>query len=183
MGHSGKLGFCFSFPCEQTSLRSGTLIHWTKGFRAEGAEGKDVVKLLESSLRRVGVKLEVAALINDTVGTLAASAYKDPDAAVGLILATGSNACYVEPVEGIPKWDGTRPSSGKMVINIEWGDFDSALLPRVPEDYAVDAATLNPGRQPYEKLLSGTWLITIPPSASPRAARQPLLREFTPRGG
>lgn len=37
--HSGRqreLGFTFSFPVKQTSVASGTLIKWTKGFNIDG---------------------------------------------------------------------------------------------------------------------------------------------------
>ena len=34
------LGFTFSFPCKQTSLDSGELINWTKGFTCSGVEGE-----------------------------------------------------------------------------------------------------------------------------------------------
>uniref|UniRef100_A0A3P8WJW5 Phosphotransferase n=1 Tax=Cynoglossus semilaevis TaxID=244447 RepID=A0A3P8WJW5_CYNSE len=39
------LGFTFSFPCQQTKIDESVLISWTKGFRASGVEGKDVVSL------------------------------------------------------------------------------------------------------------------------------------------
>ena len=32
-----ELGFTFSFPVKQTSIASGTLIRWTKGFNIEDA--------------------------------------------------------------------------------------------------------------------------------------------------
>lgn len=34
-GRQRELGFTFSFPVKQTSLSSGTLIKWTKGFSIE----------------------------------------------------------------------------------------------------------------------------------------------------
>lgn len=32
-----EIGFAFSFPVLQTSVRSGVLIHWTKGFKINDA--------------------------------------------------------------------------------------------------------------------------------------------------
>lgn len=32
-----EIGFAFSFPVLQTSVRSGVLIHWTKGFKIDDA--------------------------------------------------------------------------------------------------------------------------------------------------
>ena len=53
--------------------------------------------------------------VNDTVGTLAGARYNNDDCMVAVILGTGTNACYVEDVEKIPKWDKLQPESGKMV--------------------------------------------------------------------
>ena len=101
------LGFTFSFPVEQMALNQGTLISWTKGFNASGVEGEDVVALLQKALKEKDVHVTVDALANDTVGTLMAIATKQPQAAVGVILGTGTNACYVEKVAKIGKWKGT----------------------------------------------------------------------------
>lgn len=49
------LGFTFSFPVKQSSLISGSLIRWTKGFSASGVENEDVVKLLKEALVRKGM--------------------------------------------------------------------------------------------------------------------------------
>jgi len=48
------MGFTFSFPVKQTSLNSGELFEWTKGFSADGVKGQDVVALLNKAfLKRV----------------------------------------------------------------------------------------------------------------------------------
>ncbi|VDO34265.1 unnamed protein product [Haemonchus placei] len=49
------LGFTFSYPCHQTSIRAATLLRWTKSFTTTGVIGEDVVKLLEDAIRRDGV--------------------------------------------------------------------------------------------------------------------------------
>jgi hexokinase len=36
-GRQRELGFTFSFPVRQSSIASGTLIKWTKGFSIEDA--------------------------------------------------------------------------------------------------------------------------------------------------
>lgn len=46
------LGFTFSFPVLQTGLTQGKLITWTKGFKAVGAEGADIIQLLREALKR-----------------------------------------------------------------------------------------------------------------------------------
>lgn len=35
-GRKREIGFTFSFPVKQTSIDSGTLIKWTKGFKVSG---------------------------------------------------------------------------------------------------------------------------------------------------
>lgn len=47
-----RVGFAFSFPVEQESLRSGKLIRWGKGYSVDGAKGKNVVQLLEEAFDR-----------------------------------------------------------------------------------------------------------------------------------
>ncbi len=152
-----KLGFTFSFPMKQTTVASGTLINWTKGFSATGVVGRDVVIRLKDSLKRCGLHhIDVAALANDTVGTMAAGSYKHPDCDVGIIFGTGTNACYREKRANITKLAKTMQRSGHMVINIEWGNFDK--LPFTLYDERLDKSTNNPGRQRMEKMISGMYL-------------------------
>jgi hexokinase len=49
------LGFTFSFPCKQIGLNHAVLAQWTKGFKCEGVEGEDVVRLLHEAIKRRGV--------------------------------------------------------------------------------------------------------------------------------
>lgn len=53
--------------------------------------------------------------MNDAVGTLAGAEYYDNDVAVAVILGTGTNACYIEQVNAIPKLKGHHSHSGRMV--------------------------------------------------------------------
>ncbi|MQL87270.1 hypothetical protein Taro_019813 [Colocasia esculenta] len=157
-GRQRELGFTFSFPVRQTSISSGTLIKWTKGFSIEDTVGQDVVGELTKALERQGVDMRVSALVNDTIGTLAGGRYYDKDVSVAVILGTGTNAAYVERANAIPKWHGLLPKSGEMVINMEWGNFRSSHLPTTEYDNALDSESLNPGEQIYEKLISGMYL-------------------------
>uniref|UniRef100_A0A915MZR7 Phosphotransferase n=1 Tax=Meloidogyne javanica TaxID=6303 RepID=A0A915MZR7_MELJA len=97
------LGFTFSFPCQQRGLASASLVAWTKGFSASGVVGKDVVQLLTDACRRKNIAVNVVALVNDTVGTMLACSFFDPDCSIGLIVGTGSNACYMERLQNITK--------------------------------------------------------------------------------
>jgi hexokinase len=150
------LSFTFSFPTEQLAVDSGRLLAWTKGFTAAGVVGRDVVSLLQDALSRKGLGgIRVAALINDTVGTLMAGAYAHAACDLGVILGTGTNACYPERIERIGKLS-RKGEEGEMIINIEWGNFDG--LPANRFDAALDRASPNPGRQRMEKMISALYV-------------------------
>jgi hexokinase len=90
------------FHVEQTNIAAGRLIAWTKGFTAKGVEGEDIIILLNEALRRKNIHgINVVALANDTVGTLVAKSYADPACDLGVILGTGTNACYLEKLSNI----------------------------------------------------------------------------------
>ncbi|KAI8454751.1 hypothetical protein BY996DRAFT_8386321 [Phakopsora pachyrhizi] len=104
------LGFTFSFPVLQTAIDKGKLLGWTKGFKAKGAVGTDVVKLLQDALDKKGLNVQCNALVNDTVGTLMARAYQSGSALVGAIFGTGTNGAYVERLDAVKK---LQPSQAK----------------------------------------------------------------------
>ncbi|NWV74718.1 HXK2 protein, partial [Dasyornis broadbenti] len=153
------LGFTFSFPCQQVGLDKALLLTWTKGFSASGCVGQDVVHLLREAAQRKGNSgLQVVALVNDTVGTMMACGYDDPKCEIGLIVGTGTNACYMEEMRNVGTVEGEL---GRMCINMEWGAFgDNGCLDRILThfDKVVDESTINPGKQRFEKLVSGMYL-------------------------
>jgi hexokinase len=156
MQQTCDLAFTFSFPVEQRSIASGKLICWTKGFTAAGVEGEDVVALLSEALQRKQMGfIHVAALANDTVGTLVAKSYADPACDMGVILGTGTNACYPEKIARILKYQGSG-ASAEMIINMEWGGFDK--LKTNIYDQGLDRASHNAGEQQLEKMVSGIYL-------------------------
>ncbi|CAN1180237.1 HXK1 [Linum perenne] len=106
IGRQRELGFTFSFPVNQTSISSGLLMNWTKGFSIHDAIGQDVVEELTKAMQRIDLDMRVAAL----------------------------------------------------VINMEWGNFQSSHLPLTEYDKALDIESLNPGDQIFEKVISGMYL-------------------------
>ena len=57
-------------------------------------------------------------------GTLMTCAFEDPDAGVGLIFGTGSNACYIEQLSKAEMWVGEEEERAKTgILNCEWGAF------------------------------------------------------------
>ncbi|OAQ86144.1 glucokinase [Purpureocillium lilacinum] len=160
-----RLGFTFSFPVKQLAINKGLLMRWTKGFDIPDAVGKDVCALLQTEIDKLGLPVKVAALVNDTVGTLMARSYASTGkhrSIMGAIFGTGTNGAYIEktanikkPIEG--EYDA---STGEMVVNVEWGSFDNQLnvMPTTPWDKALDLETPNPGFQMFEKRISGMFL-------------------------
>ncbi|KAL9025800.1 MAG: hypothetical protein Q9196_005443 [Gyalolechia fulgens] len=167
--HFFQLGFTFSFPVEQIGINKGYLIRWTKGFDIADTIGKDVCGLLQAEIDALHLPVRVAALVNDTVGTLMARSYTSPGKTgtlLGAIFGTGTNGAYVEKLDKVTKlkkmennaaFDG---STGKMVVNTEWGSFDNQMtvLPNTPYDDALDKESNNPGIQMFEKRVSGMFL-------------------------
>ncbi|NWW30178.1 HXK3 protein, partial [Panurus biarmicus] len=153
------LGFTFSFPCKQMGLDKALLLTWTKGFSASGCVGQDVVQLLrDAAQRKQHFGIQVVALVNDTVGTMMACGYDDPKCEIGLIVGTGTNACYMEEMRNVGTVEGDQ---GRMCINMEWGAFgDNGCLDHIFTifDKVVDETTINPGKQRFEKLISGMYL-------------------------
>ncbi|KAL4993585.1 hypothetical protein BDV10DRAFT_189855 [Aspergillus recurvatus] len=160
------LAFTFSYPVTQDHIRHGVLQRWTKGFDIQDVEGKDIVSQLESALRQKNIPVRIVALVNDTVGTLIASAYKNRDVRVGSIFGTGCNAAYMERCARIPKISD-HMQSGKSVprdsivaINCEYGAFDNShrVLPRTMFDEEIDETSARPGQQTYEKMVAAMYL-------------------------
>uniref|UniRef100_A0A493TSX6 Phosphotransferase n=1 Tax=Anas platyrhynchos platyrhynchos TaxID=8840 RepID=A0A493TSX6_ANAPP len=134
------LGFTFSFPCHQTKLDESILVTWTKGFKSPDFD------------------IDIVAVVNDTVGTMMTCGYDDHNCEVGLIVGTGTNACYMEEMRHIDLVEGDE---GRMCINMEWGAFgdDGALNDiRTEFDHEIDMGSLNPGKQLFEKMISGMYM-------------------------
>ena len=98
----------------------------------------------------------MCAVLNDTTGCLMSCAWQDTRSRIGLILGTGTNACYLESVSAIGTLDEDEDENvGKvkmehMIVNTEWGAFgDNGELDfcRTKWDRNVDEMSVNPGKQ------------------------------------
>ena len=110
----------------------------------------------EALSRKNLLNTQIVALCNDTVSTLVAKGYENRNCDVGLILGTGTNACYLEKVSNIKKYKGRKTSSGSMIVNMEWGGFDKLAITSF--DKELDKTSINPGHQRLEKMVSGMYL-------------------------
>jgi hexokinase len=173
-------GFVFSFPIRQTRIAHGRLLFWGKEFITEGVIGKDVVSLLDKALKKRGLDwLEINVLCNDTVGTIATVAIEDPTAQIGIIIGTGTNACYRERAKNILKKHGNSDlpisslatyeenndegpeedvnyKGSHMLINTEWGGFTG--FPNTVEDLEIQHESAKRHEQIFEKKISGKYL-------------------------
>ncbi|KAH7729239.1 hexokinase [Aphelenchoides avenae] len=174
------IGFVFSYPCELLSIRSARLLWWTKGFDIKDCLQKDVVELLEEALElNMSTKAKIKAVMNDTVGQLAAAAYKyGADCIAGVVIGYGyasistvplalcafrCNSAYLEDTSKIKKFNAKANgyNHDKMVVVTEWeefganGELNDVLT---PFDKEVDDASVHKGKQIIDKLTGALYL-------------------------
>lgn len=158
---SYPMGFTFSFPMQQHSLDSGSLVTWTKSFNCPSVVGMDVVEKLRKSLSKCNRhNIEILAILNDTTGTLVQGARIDSNTRIGIVLGTGSNACYMELAKNVKHWE-TRCHGDHVIIDVEWGAFgDNGVLDFIKTkfDRAVDEGSLLKNSFTFEKYISGKYL-------------------------
>lgn len=144
------LGLTFSYPMRQDAIDKACLIEWTKEIKTSATAGRDIKSMLSQALRGRGLhRINPVAIINDTVAAFMAGTYSHPDVCMGSICGTGHNTCYREASlytdAGLP-----------MVVNIEAGNF--SLAAGNPYDRFLDSSSLDPGKQLFEKMVSGKYM-------------------------
>nr|CAD7430790.1 unnamed protein product [Timema monikensis] len=140
------LGFTFSFPMIQKALNIGLLVTWTKSFNCPSVVGRDAVNMLQEAINR---------------RTLVQGAVLDPRTTIGLILGTGSNACYLERADRVQHWEQQRHGEKQVIIDIEWGAFgDNGTLDFIKTDFdrTVDKNSLIANSFMFEKYIGGKYM-------------------------
>ncbi|CAD5177371.1 unnamed protein product [Musa acuminata subsp. malaccensis] len=66
-GRQREIGFTFSFPMRQSSVSTGVLVKWTKGFSIDETVGKDISVELTEAMERQHLDMRVAALVNPNI--------------------------------------------------------------------------------------------------------------------
>lgn len=159
------IGFVFSYPCELLSIRSARLLWWTKGFDIQDCLQKDVVELLQDALElNMSTKAKIKAVMNDTVGQLAAAAHKyGSDCVIGVVIGYGCNSAYLEETAKIKKFNAKAAgyNHDKMVVVTEWEEFGNKgelndIL--TPFDLEIDDASVHKGKQIIDKLTGALYL-------------------------
>jgi len=124
-----------------------------------------VVELLEEALElNMSTKAKIKAVMNDTVGQLAAAAYKYGDECVAaVVIGYGCNSSYLEQTERIKKFDAKTAGymHKQMVIVTEWEEFGAKgeltdIL--TPFDNEIDEASVHRGKQIIDKLTGALYL-------------------------
>jgi hexokinase len=153
------LGYCFSYPARVLASGDAELVRWTKDIRVAGVEGQAVGALLREALERAGIQIGALRVLNDTVAALLAGAMQPAAAAfdhgIGLVVGTGSNMAAFFP----PSAENKLPQAAdgaSMAVNLESGNMQLAEL--TGWDLELDMASDNPGRQAFEKAVSGRYL-------------------------
>jgi hexokinase len=162
------IGYCFSYPTAVRPDGDATLLRWTKEVRVSGVEGQLVGTLLGEHLRRHGIVPGPVFVLNDTIATLAAGSSASPPGArmVGLIVGTGSNVGAYLPLALLSKLSAPGWPSELMAVNFESGAFSPPGLG--PADADVDAGSIEPGAQRFEKAVSGAYLGRLLEAAAAR---------------
>lgn len=92
----------------------------------------------------------MVAVVNDTTGTMVSCAHQYKECRVGLIIGTGTNACYMETLENVELFDDNVDEVNQVIVNTELGAFgeDNALnFIGTRWDQAVDELSVHPGKQ------------------------------------
>lgn len=168
--YSRKLGFCFSFACQNLPNHDALVLQLNKEMQAEGVVGTLVGESLREALRAEGDSglLDVVVL-NDTVAGLLAGYLRSREGHysdyLGMVIGTGLNVASLEAVDQIKKLDpdDLATYSGqfvqapkRMIINTECGSYPLDQLS--PVDICIDQKSVNPGNALLEKRISGRYL-------------------------
>jgi len=153
------MGVAFSFPIKQTDINKGVAMKMGKGFDIPGLVGNDVVELLEEAFVRKGTNIHIAAIVNDTVGSLVAHAYKDQNTIASMIIGTGTNAACICETSEIKKQNFHPDFPQYIIINNEISIMGSEFLPsKTKYDKILDLQSSVPEFQPFEKMVGGLYI-------------------------
>ncbi len=121
------IGFAFSFPFEQISKNSVTLIEWAKGFKANNVIGKNPITFLEAALVNNGLSnVKISAVANDAVTNLIAG-LQFSDCNISFIVGTSTNIAWEIPTKFITK-KINHYNDKKIIV-----DFNSSSRLSYPE--------------------------------------------------
>lgn len=152
------IGYCFSYPAESLPGGDEKLLRWTKGVDIKEMIGQPIgLPLLNYLNERNKIRFTGIKVLNDTIASLFAGLTDNRyDAYIGLIVGTGTNMATFVPAEKISKLDRTYNMRGLIPVNLESGNFHPPYL--TTADDMVDVTSNSPGKQRFEKAVSGMYL-------------------------
>jgi len=163
--HPLSMGLAWSFPIEQTSTRSGYLLQMGKGFAAtHGVQGRDIGELIMTPCTKRGLNVQLQAIVNDSLATLLAEAYREPSTRMSLILGTGTNSAIFLPVTALSstkygqRSDDWHDLAKHVVVNTELSMHGKNIWPATRWDRHLNETHTIPDFQPFEYLVGGRYL-------------------------
>jgi len=153
--YSKIISFSFSHEIIHSNTMDGQVSFISKEISMTDYENRLLADSLKQVIKkRTNMDVNVV-LINDTVG-VAGSMLQHGDEFqnyFGVIMGTGTNACYVEQCKNIKKINDAK--SETMFINVESGAYVPLIVSDI--DRAFDATTLLPNTAILEKMVSGEY--------------------------
>ncbi|KAL8986410.1 MAG: hypothetical protein Q9177_004180 [Variospora cf. flavescens] len=158
------MGIAWSFPIDQTSIRSGNIIEMGKGFHCSIYKGHDLGDLITQACQRAHLNIRLDAIVNDSSAAVLSRAYIDPSTRLAIILGTGMNAAIHLPISslhsskfGLRQLPSTLDTT-HVLVNTELSMFGKRAFPTTRWDEYLNAQHMLPDFQPMEYLLAGGYL-------------------------
>uniref|UniRef100_A0A1I8F2R0 Phosphotransferase n=1 Tax=Macrostomum lignano TaxID=282301 RepID=A0A1I8F2R0_9PLAT len=115
----------------------------------------------QEAIDRRGLAARCVALVNDTVGTLAACALEDPACMIGLIVGS-RHQCRLRGAAAVDKYSTELPAGRVGLSSTRSGATSEPTAVWNGSELiwigSWTRASINPGRQTFEKLVSGMYL-------------------------
>ncbi|KAL8913945.1 MAG: hypothetical protein Q9171_001330 [Xanthocarpia ochracea] len=158
------MGIAWSFPIDQTSIRSGNILGMGKGFHCSIYKGSDLGDLITQACQRLNLNIRLDAIVNDSSAAVLSRAYVDPSTRLAVILGTGINAAIHLPVSslhdskfGLRQFPTTIETT-HVLVNTELSMFGKRAFPTTRWDDHLNAHHILPDYQPLEYLLAGGYM-------------------------
>ncbi|MDR0863335.1 MAG: hexokinase [Candidatus Symbiothrix sp.] len=164
------IGYCFSYPAKSTIEGDAILLGWTKEIdipeMIDKLVGEPFLKYL-NNYKSIQEKTQFQAIkvVNDTIACLFAGLAKSGyDSYIGLIVGTGTNMAALVNKKNIEKLDKRYDGGVFIPVNLESGNLVPTPDSKHRGEYIteiderVDAQSNQPGKQLFEKAISGGYL-------------------------
>ncbi|XP_037928282.1 hexokinase-1-like [Teleopsis dalmanni] len=159
------LGVIFPLPCYYRSLSGVQVIKNFGKFNLRFKPYVDVGLLLEKTIDKLQtIKIGKISMMNDATNAAFLGAYNAKNVRIGLHNGDYCNACYFEALKCVERADTEYKRKSNMLINIEWGALgEKGYLEYFfnKHDIYIDEMSSNRGKQLFNKLVSGKYIIEM----------------------